>query len=459
MDRYRNKNVLIVGIGKTGFALINFFNSLDCHITVTDIKPIFDLNKAVKKLKKITPAIQMTFGEHRDEDFLKADVIVYSSSVNPNLPQLQLAKNHGRAVFSEFALANQLCDKPIISVCGRFGRSSVAHMISYALKLNGSNTFVGGTPDNPFINLFLQDKYDEIDYVIVETNSLQLKGLEGFHPILVVYTEIGPEYPEDHFGFYGDYLNTKLSATKNLNSDNFLIVNFDRLANHTFFRNQKAQTYWYSRKSFSKMGVIHEIQGTHFHERRIHSNIHFHSEFRVTNMRIVGQQNRESLLAAITACKALGVSNKSIQELIIKFPGTPHNLEYITEKNGVRFYNDSQSENMSQVAESVKAFKDSVILIAGGKDTEQDYELYAEQLGSHVRVIVLVGECKERMNRVLGNIAQTYLVGSFEESILIAYQKSRTGDTILLSPGNPATDIFRDFKERGNYYKKLIYQF
>jgi UDP-N-acetylmuramoylalanine--D-glutamate ligase len=175
-------------------------------------------------------------------------------------------------------------------------------------------------------------------------------------------------------------------------------------------------------------------------------------------MRIVGQQNRENLLAAISACKALKVSDAAIQTCVEKFPGVPNSLEFVMEKNGVMFYNDSKSETMEQMIESVHAFKDPVILIAGGKDSDIDYDKYSNKLGEPVRVLVLVGECKERMNRSFGDHTQTYIVGSFEESILIAYQKSRTGDVILLSPGNLSTDIFRDYEERGNYYKKLIYQ-
>lgn len=458
MERFKNKKVLIVGIGKTGFSLINFFNQLDCQIHVTDIKPIFDLNKAVKKLKKISPTPSMTFGEHRDEEFLAADVIVHSASISPSLPQLELARAHGKEVFSEFALAVRLCRKPIICVSGSFGRTTVAHMIGYTLKQDGKNVFVGGTSENPFINYYKLPNRDEIDYVIVEASEIQLQGLKDFHPVLVVYTNISSNFPENRFKTYGDFLDTMLSATKNLSPDDYLVVNFDKLANHTFFRNQNCQVYWYSRKSFVKMGVITEIQGTHFHDRRIHSNIHFHSEFRVNEMSIVGERNRENLLAAITACKALEVSDESIQMCIRKFPGIPHRLEFINEKNGVKFYNDSKSEDMETMIESCNAFKQNVILIAGGKDTEIDYEEYGDRLGENIRVMVLIGESKERMNRSLGGITQTFLVGSFEESILIAYQKSRTGDVILLSPGNPSTDIFRDYEERGNYFKKLVYQ-
>lgn len=459
MDRFRNKKVLIVGIGKTGFTLIKFFNTVECDIRVTDIKPIFDLNKAVKKLKKISPAPQMTFGEHRDEDFLEADVVVYSSSVNPDLPQLELARQNGKEVYSEFALGNLLCRKPIIAVCGSFGRTTVSHMIGFTLKLEGKNVFVGGTSDSPFIEYSMLPNKDEIDYVIVEVSASQMRKLDNFHPNLVVFTNISERYPENQFKSVGEYIETKLSIIKTLSPDDTLVVNFDKLAHNTFFRNAQCRTYWYSRKSFVNMGVMNEIQGTHFHERRIHSNINYHSEFVVKAMRIIGQENRENLLAAITACKALEVSDKSIQKCIEKFPGIPHRLEFLMEKNGVSFYNDSKATTLPELCKSIKSFKAPVILIAGGKDIEEvDYEPFSPDMIDHSRVLVLVGESKERMNRALGEHPQTYIVGSFEESILFAYQKSRTGDTILLSPGNPATDFFRDYQERGNYYKKLVYQ-
>ncbi len=459
MERFRHKKVLIVGIGKTGFTLINFFNRLECQIRVTDIKPIFDLNKAAKKLKKIQPTPEMTFGEHREEDFLDAEVVVYSAAVSPDLPQLESARRAGKEVYSEFALGNRLCRKPVIAVCGSHGRTTVAHMIGFTLKLEGRNVFVGGTSNSPFIEFAMLPNKNEVDFVIVEVSAIQMRRLEDFHPKLVVFTDISEKHPEAQFKSVGDYIETKLSIIKTLSPDDTLVVNFDKLANNAFFRNANCQVYWYSRRSFIKMGVMNEVQGTHFHEKRIHSNINYHSEFKVNTMRIIGQKNRENLLAAATACKSLDVSDKSIQKCIEKFPGIPHRLEFLMEKNGVSFYNDSKATFMENLVESLEAFKQPVILIAGGKDIEEfEYEPYAEGVVKHCRVLVLVGENKERLNRTLGAHGQTFIVGSFEESILFAYQKSRTGDVIVLSPGAPATDFFRDFEERGNYYKKLVYQ-
>lgn len=459
MEKLKGKKVLIVGLGKTGFALINLFNQWECEIKVTDIKPIFDLNKQVKRLKKITPVPAMTLGEHKNEDFIEADIVIYSSSVDPNLPQLQVAREHGREVYSDFAFAYAHCDKPVIAVCGSLGRTTIAHMIGFTLKVDKKNVFIGGTSDEPFINyLSLQNK-EEIDYCVVEVSPLQLQTIENFKPILAVYPNLEEKNLMGRFKSSSEYLDTALKVARNLDPESYLIVNFDKLASNSALRAMNAQTFWYSRKSFVTLGVIAEIQGTHFHEKRIHSNIHYHSEFRVTEMRIIGQNNRENLLAAITACKALKVSDAAIQYCIEKFPGIPHRLEFVIEKNGVRFYNDAKSETMEELKTSLMAFKDPVILIAGGKEVEDTpFDKYFDVIKEKVRVMVLVGEVKESMNRLLGEATQTYLVGSFDESVLLAYQKSRTGDVIVLCPGNEGTDVFRDYEEKGNYYKKLIFQ-
>lgn len=459
MNRFKGKKVLIVGIGKTGFALIKFFNHIGCEIKVTDIMPIFDLNKAIKRLKRIVPQPETTFGEHRREDFLEADVICYSSAVNPDLPLLELARSYGKQVYSEFELANLFYDRPVILVAGTYGRTSVSYMLAFILKQEGKNVFVGGSRDNPFIELAMLPDRENIDYVILEVSAKQSYKLASLRSCMIIFTSIGESYSTQLFPSVSAYIEVKLSILKSLEDEGILIVNFDTLSNNSILRDDPHSTYWYSRRSFVKMGVIKNFQGTHFHNRRIHSNINYHSEFVVSKMRIVGVHNRENLLAAITAAKALDISDRSIQTCIEKFPGIPHRLEFLIEKNGVSFYNDSKSETMEELVAAFEGFKRQIILIAGGKDSENmSFDKYADVIIEHVRVLILIGECKERFNRAMSNHPQTFIVGSFEESVLFAYQKSRTGDVILLSPGNSASDFFRDYEERGNYFKKLVYQ-
>ena len=211
-------------------------------------------------------------------------MVVYSSSVNPELPQLNLAREHGKEVYSEFALAKSLCRKPIIAVCGSQGRTTVAHMIGFTLKMDGKNVFVGGTNSTPFIEFAMMPDHDSIDFVVVEVSALQLRQLKDFSPNLVVFTNLSEDYPKEHFQSIGDYIETSLSIVKTLSPSDTLVVSFDRLANNTFLETLTAKPIGTLESHLSAWSG-HEVQGTHFHDRRIHSNIMYHSEFSVGKMR------------------------------------------------------------------------------------------------------------------------------------------------------------------------------
>jgi UDP-N-acetylmuramoylalanine--D-glutamate ligase len=137
----------------------------------------------------------------------------------------------------------------------------------------------------------------------------------------------------------------------------------------------------------------------------------------------------------------------------------PHRLEFIRKKEGVFFFNDSKGTNVMSVRKSLNSFPQSpIILIAGGKDKDSDFTPLIDLIQKKCKILILLGEAKEKINRSIGDYAETYLVGTFEEAVLLAYQKSRSGDVVVLSPGCASYDMFQDYQERGNYFKKLVHQ-
>ncbi|MCX7978787.1 MAG: UDP-N-acetylmuramoyl-L-alanine--D-glutamate ligase, partial [Bdellovibrionaceae bacterium] len=137
----------------------------------------------------------------------------------------------------------------------------------------------------------------------------------------------------------------------------------------------------------------------------------------------------------------------------------PHRIEYVRKVGGVMFYNDSKATNVHAVMRALDTFQENVILIAGGKDTNINFEPLRNLIRRKVKTLILVGEAKERINREIGDFTETFLIGTFEEAVLIAYQKSRIGDYVLLSPGCPSFDQFDSYKERGEYFKELVRKF
>jgi UDP-N-acetylmuramoylalanine--D-glutamate ligase len=145
--------------------------------------------------------------------------------------------------------------------------------------------------------------------------------------------------------------------------------------------------------------------------------------------------------------------------VIDSFKGMAHRLEYVRRVGGVEFYNDSKATNVHAVSRALDAFEENVILIMGGKDTNLNYTPLKDKIQRRVKTLILVGEAKERINRDIGDYSETFLIGTFEEAVLIAYQKSRIGDTVLLSPGASSFDMFDSYVERGNYFKEIVNNF
>src|SRR4051794_34985827 len=164
-------------------------------------------------------------------------------------------------------------------------------------------------------------------------------------------------------------------------------------------------------------------------------------------------------MGAICVARALGVEAPAIQTVINTFKGVNHRLEFIRKKDGVFFFNDSKGTNVMSVQRSLASFSaNPIILIAGGKDKNTDFSPLVDLVKKKCKILILLGEAKEKINRALGDFAETFLVGTFEEAVLLAYQKSRSGDIILLSPGCASYDMFRNYEERGDYFKKLVSQ-
>lgn len=181
--------------------------------------------------------------------------------------------------------------------------------------------------------------------------------------------------------------------------------------------------------------------------------------YTLKGMKMRGKHSIDNMMAAILAAREMGATRESVPQVIQTFTGMPHRLEYIRKVGGVDFYNDSKATNVHAVHRALDAFDENIILIMGGKDTNLNYESLREIVKRKVKTLILVGEAKERINRDLGDWSETFLIGTFDEAILIAYQKSRIGDTVLLSPGASSFDMFDSYEERGNRFRELVERF
>lgn len=451
------KKVMVVGLGRTGVALTKFLVSRGAQVTVSDHKSPAELANYLDVIDSLE--INYDLGGHTPRTFIEQELIVLSPGISPELKIFEYARNHGVRVTGEFEFAAQFVHEPVIAVTGTNGKSTACRLMHLMLSESGVSCWLGGNYGAPLIEYVMSE--NKASVLICEVSSFQLDHCEMFTPHNIVFMNLAENHLDRHRTFEA-YVNAKRKIFRNTNHKTTSVLNADDKRVVDLARDpvvQRGRILYFSRKAALEPQIMN-IGGAVNVRNEIRLRVGPEIEiFRTDKMLMVGRHCIENIMAAILATRELGAQPEVIQKVIDDFKGLPHRIEYVRKAGGVKFFNDSKATNVHAVIRALDAFDENVILIMGGKDTNLNYEALIPQIRMKVKTLILCGEAKERINRALGDYAETFLIGTFEEAVLIAYQKSRIDDVILLSPGCSSFDIFDSYVERGNYFKKLVSKF
>lgn len=451
------KKVLVVGLGRTGVSLVRLLVRLGANVTISDHKSKAELLESLEAIKDLE--IQYDLGGHTPKTFVSQDLIILSPGISPSLKIFDYARSHNVKVTGEFEFATSFLKERVIAVTGTNGKSTTCVLIREMLRQSGVKCWLGGNYGPPVTDYLLSD--DKADVLILEVSSFQLEHLEYFSPKNIVFMNLAENHL-DRYRSMEEYINAKRKVFHNVDQHTTSILNADDNAVVELARDpmvQRGRIFYFSRKPSLEPQIMN-IGGSVCINQEVRVRTGPEIEYFTTqNMKIRGRHSVENIMAATIAAREHGANHDGIQKVIDSFAGMPHRLEYVRRVGGVGFYNDSKATNVHAVIRALDAFDENVILIMGGKDTNLNYEPLKELVRQKVKNLILVGEAKERINRDIGDYSETFLIGTFEEAILISYQKSRNGDTVLLSPGCSSFDIFDSYIERGNYFKGLVNQF
>lgn len=459
MSKFKGKKVLVVGFGISGVSVAKYMAKQGAKVTVTDQKQKNELLEFVDACGDLK--LEYELGKHNSKTFEMAELIVVSPGVPLNIKPLEEARAKSIPITSEIELAVAAIKEPIIAITGTNGKTTTTKLIGEMFLADGKKAFVGGNIGKPLLDYVMDE--EKADVVVAELSSFQLELTEKLTPAVAVFTNI----EEDHLDRYGDlatYTQAKKKLLKACNRNSFVVLNYDNPNVAAFQSENPGKAIWFTKKDPISVGgaFAEDFCGTYLDAARKHavSKVTGREEiYDLARFRLFGEHNKENLLAAMSAARAMGVSQKAIQTVIDTFKGVAHRLEFIRRKDGVYFFNDSKGTNVMSVQRSLASFSTNpIILIAGGKDKGSDFAPLVDLVKKKCKILILLGEAKEKINRAIGDYAETYLVGTFEEAVLLGYQKSRSGDIILLSPGCASYDMFRNFEERGDYFKKLVSQ-
>jgi len=432
--------ILIVGLGATGIATAKFLSRMGKKITITDTKDERSLTHALSELKGVE--FDGHFGGHSKDDFLSHRLIIISPGVDSELPELVEARRNGVRVTGEIELASTFVDEPIIAITGTNGKTTVTSLTGNIFKKAYGDVFVGGNIGNPLFNYILNGK--KTAYVILEISSFQLETIESFHPKNAVLLNITEDHL-DRYCNYNDYVKAKHRIFENQNKDDYAILN----SNLKDIKGIKARRLFFSANEILSEGAFYNqgnmyvrVNGKEFIYKRDLSLL-------------VGIHNTENILAALLISHLNNIDQGIAEEALRNFKGLDHRVELVRKLNGITFYNDSKATNVDATRRALESIGQNVILIAGGKDKGGSYKVIADII-DRVKVMVLFGEAKKRIYEELGDLTETYKVNSLEDAARRAFNVASPGDIVLFSPMCSSFDMFRDYKERGNVFKKIV---
>jgi UDP-N-acetylmuramoylalanine--D-glutamate ligase len=434
--------VLIVGLARTGAACARFLVHHGAKVSVSDLRSAIDLQEAIAALKGL-PIDYLLAGEERSW-LEEVDLVLPSPGVPAANPLLQEAGKRGIEILSEIELAYRFLPCPMVAVTGTNGKSTTTTLVGEMLKANGTQAFVGGNIGAPLIGFVGGDW----EWGVVEISSFQLEWIKEFRPRVAVLLNLS----EDHLDRYPDlaaYGRAKERILENQTAGDIAVLNRDDALVWTMRQGKAARIISFG---FSEVDEGVWAKSDEIIWRYAASE----ERFPLRAVKIQGVHNVENMMAAVTVAKALDVPARIIQQTLEGFPGLEHRLEFVREKAGVYYYNDSKGTNVGAVVKSLASFSQPIILLAGGVDKGGDYRPLCDGVQKRVKRLVLFGAAKELIAKALGALTETVFVDDLEAAVRDAHQHARPGDVVLLSPGCSSFDMFRDYAERGRVFKSLV---
>ena len=439
----KEKKVLVIGLARTGRECARFLLQQGAKVSISDLRNGAELSQEIASLAGLSLSYQLGGEEKSWLDGM--DYVVPSPGVPMDNLLLREAVARKIPVLSEIELAYRYFDAPLVAITGTNGKSTTTTLIGKMLEADGKKVFLGGNLGAPFIGAVA----GSWDWGVVEISSFQLEWVDEFRPRIAVLLNITEDHL-DRYARFADYCQAKERIFAAQQSVDVAILNRDDPLVWSLRQRLAARVV-----SFGFGEVAEGLFATP--TEVIWRNGAVEERFSLTRTKIQGVHNVENIMAAIAAAKCAGVSRRAIQTALEEFPGLEHRLEFVREKDGVRYFNDSKGTNVGAVVKSLASFSGRVILLAGGVDKGGDYGPLADGIRNQVRRLVLFGAAKQTIAGALGQLTTTVLVDDIAAAVRDAAAHAQPGDVVLLSPACSSFDQFRNYAERGKTFKNLVH--
>ncbi|MBH5316902.1 UDP-N-acetylmuramoyl-L-alanine--D-glutamate ligase [Paenibacillus sp. GSMTC-2017] len=470
---YRDKRVVVLGLARSGVSVAKLFHKLGAHVIVNDKK---DRESCPEADELTALGISVLCGYH-PEDLINDETVLLVK--NPGIPYtadpVQQALNKGVEIITEVEAAYWLSPAPIIGITGSNGKTTTTTLIGKLLEASGMKPIVAGNIGLPLCDA-VQDVAED-GWIVAELSSFQLKGTSAFRPKVALLLNLAETHLDYHGGM-ADYVQSKTKLFANQTNEDTAVINWDDPVCREIAQNIPAKKLPFSLYERLETGVYIEPPYVKDHydnagsEQSVIRSIVYRGSTEangeevvimpVDDLGIPGRHNAANALAAIAACLSAGAAPELLAEPLTFFKGVEHRLEYVCERSGVKYYNDSKATNATASTMSIRSLKGPIVLVAGGLDRGSDY-LELLPVFKELKALVTLGETREKLAHVaeLAGLSKVQVVNAekdaestLQQAVKQAAALAEPGDIVLLSPACASWDMFASYEQRGSIFKQ-----
>jgi UDP-N-acetylmuramoylalanine--D-glutamate ligase len=444
------RKALVLGAGKSGVESARFLAERGAVVALHDRKPVEEWSETARSLKA-SHNVGLMSGDLPSWLLDQIDLVVISPGVPTNTIPARYVDRKDGEVIGEIELAYRFMKGRIVGITGSNGKTTTTTLIGELLKNAGIETQVGGNIGTPLLSLTVTSTDDT--WTVAELSSFQLETIKDFRPNVAICLNVTPNHL-DRYDSFADYAAAKHRIFLNQTAEDVAILSADDEITSTWDSGLRANVVFFSVKRELDEGLF--LRG-----RDLVCRANGKEKVLTTRDEIFlrGLHNVENVLASLAAGLACGADPRSMRDTVANFKGVEHRIEFVTEIDGVNFYNDSKATSVDATSKALEALSEGegkTVLIIGGRGKNAPYAPLIELIDRSVRALVLIGEDADNIESQLSGHADLVRAISMEDAVARAFEIARPGDSVLLAPACASFDMFTSFEHRGEVFKKAV---
>ena len=443
------KRVLVVGSGKSGVAAAELLKKKGIEFVLFDGNKELDVDALTEK-NPVFAGAKIILGELSEQDMAALDLVVLSPGVPTDLPMVNTLRDRGIPIWGEIELAYHFAKGRIIAITGTNGKTTTTTLVGEIMSNYYPDVKVVGNIGIPYTSVAADTTENTV--TVAEISSFQLETTHDFAPEVTAILNITPDHLNRHHTMEC-YIETKESITKNQTPENTCVLNYEDEVLRAFGETLNVNVVYFSSSRRLEKGLFLDGEDIYYADGSSVTKV-----INVNELNILGKHNYENVMAAVGMSVSFGVPMEKIVEVLKRFQAVEHRIEYVTEKRGVKFYNDSKGTNPDAAIKGIQAMNRPTLLIGGGYDKQSEYDEWIESFDGKVKKLVLIGQTKEKIAECARRhgFEDVILCDTFEEAIDTCYANAVSGDAILLSPACASWGMFPNYEERGRIFKEYV---